>query len=548
MCRLVVLLFVVGAVAAAPAQPAGAQTVVLSAPVDAPVLDPYRPPENGFGAGNRGIEYDTAARTRVDAAGPGLVVFAGPVAGRSWVTVVHHGGLLTTYGPLAAVAVRTGDVVMRSDRLGSTSGPLHFSTRVDGNYVDPATLLGVREISVRLVVHDTDDDERWLRLVEQEERQHLSEHNSGTSGFWGIVDRALGIAVASISPFFGADQTFTEHVAETVHLVDLGITLSEGVDMEVIIGRMVTGLVRIVDPEECTPAAAVVALPARPARRRIAIVIDGLDSSSDSSAMASLDLAGLGYEPADIGRVSYAGGMVPGSGGDWQVERSDYDASTTRGEVEPQIAQVANTLRAVAAANPGITIDVYGHSLGGLIARHAIAATADEVSFGVVITLASPHAGAPLADLVEVLEVTAAGSVAADLARDIGWHDMALIAPAIEDLSATGFAGDTRDVAFPDSVHAVTIGARADVVVPATYAGAPGARHVIVGGLDPFGAHGDIAGLPEVEREVRLALGGLPPACKGIAEAVLDLVVPESIAFAENAFAAGALVSDLLPS
>ena len=86
-------------------------------------------------------------------------------------------------------------------------------------------------------------------------------------------------------------------------------------------------------------------------------MIDGLDSLSDSSAMASLDLAGLGYEPADIGRVSYAGGMVPGSSGDWQVERSDYDASTTRGEVEPQIAQVADTLRAVAAANPGIAID-----------------------------------------------------------------------------------------------------------------------------------------------------------------------------------------------
>ncbi len=112
----------VGAVAAATAQPAGAQTVVFSAPVDAPVLDPYRPPENGFGEGNRGIEHDTATRTRVDAAGPGLVVFAGPVAGRSWVTVKHHGGLSTTYGPLAAVAVRTGDMVVRSDRLGSTFG------------------------------------------------------------------------------------------------------------------------------------------------------------------------------------------------------------------------------------------------------------------------------------------------------------------------------------------------------------------------------------------------------------------------------------------
>ena len=363
-----------------------------------------------------------------------------------------------------------------------------------------------------------------------------------------MVDRALGIAVAAISPFFGADHTFTEHVAGIVHLVDLGVTLHEGLDMAAVIGRMVTGLALIVDPEECTAAAAAAALPARPARRRIAIVIDGLDSSSDSSAMAALDLAGLGYDPADIGRVSYAGGLVPGSGGDWPVETSDYDGSATRGDVEPQIAQVADTLRAIAAANPGVPIDVFGHSLGGLIARHAIAATADEVSYGVAITLAAPHGGTPLADLVEALEVTTAGSYAADLVDDIGWHDMVLIAPAIEDLSATGFAGDTSDVAFPDSVHAVTIGSRSDVVVPANHADAPGARHVVVGGLDPLGAHGDIAGLAEVEREVRLALAGLPPACTGTADAVLDLVVPESIAFAENAFAAGALVTDLLPS
>lgn len=548
MRRFVFLLFVVGAVVATTAQPAVAQTVVLRPPVDAPVLDPYRLPDGGYGAGNRGIEYDTAPGVRVDAAGPGLIVFAGPVAGRTWVTVAHEGGLLTSYGPLAATMVDTGDVVVRGGRLGSTTGPLHFSTRIDGEYVDPASLLGVREISVRLVQHDTDDGDRWLRLIEQEERRHLIERASRGSGFWGAVDRALGIAVAAISPFFGADHTFTEHVAGIVHLVELGATLHEGLDMAAVIGRMVTGLALIIDPEECTAAAVAAALPARPVRRRIAIVIDGLDSSSDSSAMAGLDLGALGYDPAAIGRISYAGGLVPGTGGEWPVERTYYDASTTRGDVEPQIDQVAETLRAIAAANPGVPIDVYGHSLGGLIARHAIAATADEVGYGVAITLAAPHAGAPLADLVEALEVTTAGSYAADFVDDIGWHDMALIAPAIEDISATGFAGDTRDVAFPESVHAVTIGSRADVVVPATLADAPGARHVVVGGLNPLGAHGDIAGLPEVEQEVRLALSGLPPACTGTTDAVLDLVVPESIAFAENAFAAGALVTDLLPS
>jgi hypothetical protein len=548
--RFVVLLFFVGAIATATAPCAAAQTVVLRPPVDAPVLDPYRPPEIGYGPGNRGIEYDTNVGARVGAAGPGIVVFAGPVAGRTWVTVAHHGGLRTSYGPLSSVAVVTGDTVVGGDWVGSTSGPLHFGTRVDGDYVDPATLLGVRELTVRLVTHQTDDGGRWLRLVELEERRHLVEHAAGGSGFWGLVDRALGVALGAISPFFGTERTFTQHVEAIVHLVELGDTLYDDLDMAAVTARMITGLASILDPEECTTiiAAAAVMVPARPMRRRIAIVIDGLDSSSDSSAMADLDLVRLGYERTDIGRVSYAGGLVPGSGGDWSVDRSEYDASTTRGEVEPQIDLVAQTLRSVAAANPGVPIDVFGHSLGGLIARHAIAKTAHEVPYGIAVTLASPHAGAPLADLVEALEATMVGSFAADIAGDAGWQDMALIAPAVEDLSATGFAGDTSHVAFPESVHAVTIGSRADVIVPATRADAPGARHVIVGGLDPSGAHHDITGLPEVEREVRLALAGLPPACRRTADAILDLVVPESIALAETAVAAGVLVSDLLPS
>ena len=549
MGRFVVLLVSMGAIATALAPAAAAQTVVLRPPVDAPIIDPFRAPETAYGQGNRGIEYDTTAGVGVDAAGPGLVVFAGPVAGRSWVTVLHRGGLRTSYGPLSFVAVTAGDLVEVGDRIGSTAGPLHFTTRVDGDYVDPTTLLGVRTLEVRLVAHETDDDGRWLRLLERQERRHLAELASDGSGFWSLVDRALGGAVGAISPFFGIEHSLTEHMEGVVHLVDLGDTLSEGLDRGTITARMINGLASILDPDECTVVSTAVAgMPARPPGRRIAIVIDGLDSSSDSSAMAALDLAELGYDPSDVGRISYAGGLVPGSGGDWPIERSEYDASTTRGDVEPQIDQVARTLRAVSTANPGVPIDVFGHSLGGLIARHAIAATAEEVPYGIAITLASPHAGAPLADLVEALEVTMAGSYVAEVVEDVGWHDMALVAPAVEDLSATGFAGDTRHVAFPESVHAVTIGSRADVVVPATHAGAPGARHVVVGGLDPVGAHRDIVGLPEVEREVRLALAGLPPACSGAADAILDLVVPESIAFAETALAAGVLVRDVLPS
>ena len=51
--------------------------------------------------------------------------------------------------------------------------------------------------------------------------------------------------------------------------------------------------------------------------------------------------------------------------------------------------------------------------------------------------------------------------------------------------------------------------------------------------LDAGGDHHEAAGLPEVHREVRLALDGLDPACTGFRNKTFDLFVPESIALAQ---------------
>lgn len=50
-----------------------------------------------------------------------------------------------------------------------------------------------------------------------------------------------------------------------------------------------------------------------------------------------------------------------------------------------------------------------------------------------------------------------------------------------------------------------------------------------------------VAGLPEVHREVCLAMAGLNPACTGVRDQILDLVVPESIALTQWA-ATGAII------
>ncbi|MEZ5281645.1 MAG: M23 family metallopeptidase [Acidimicrobiales bacterium] len=119
-------------------------------PVVAPIADPFRAPASPYGAGNRGIEFDTAPGTFVAAAGAGVVTFAGPVAGQRWVTISHPDGVRTSYGPLAEVLVATGRSVNRGEHIATSSSRLHVSARIGDAYVDPAVLFGAF-VSVRLV-------------------------------------------------------------------------------------------------------------------------------------------------------------------------------------------------------------------------------------------------------------------------------------------------------------------------------------------------------------------------------------------------------------
>lgn len=114
-------------------------------PVDAPVIDPFRPPDQPWLAGNRGLEYDTAPGTVVRAIGSGLVVFAGPVAGRLYVTVLHGDGIRSSYSYLASIAVGRGDRVRGGQAVGVTSDvKFHLGARVGSTYIDPASLFGSR--------------------------------------------------------------------------------------------------------------------------------------------------------------------------------------------------------------------------------------------------------------------------------------------------------------------------------------------------------------------------------------------------------------------
>ena len=128
------------------------QPVAYQRPVDAPISDPFRAPATPYGPGSRGLEFDTAPGATVRAAAPGEVTFAGPVAGRRYVTVLHADGVRTAYGPLGRVAVALGTGVAAGQAIGTATGPMLWTARIGDVYVDPAVLLaasGDRE--VRLV-------------------------------------------------------------------------------------------------------------------------------------------------------------------------------------------------------------------------------------------------------------------------------------------------------------------------------------------------------------------------------------------------------------
>lgn len=134
-------------------------------PMDPPhhVLHGFEQPEHRYAAGHRGVDISApgGVGTPVRAVEAGTVRFAGEVAGRGVVSVLHADGLLSTYEPVAAV-VAAGEHVAEGSLLGHVAqvrvgaphcpeGPcLHLGARRGEDYLDPMLLLGARGPSVLL--------------------------------------------------------------------------------------------------------------------------------------------------------------------------------------------------------------------------------------------------------------------------------------------------------------------------------------------------------------------------------------------------------------
>lgn len=169
-------------VAAAPEQPVG----VWPLEPEPEVMQGFSPPPHPYAPGHRGVDLAGHAGQQVRAALAGTVGFAGSIAGKPVVTVLH-GGRRTTYEPVVASVSRgyevaAGAVLGRLVVTDSHCFPgacLHWGliqgTGPEEEYADPLTLVGGgpvrllplwREEPVSARVPWTPPLARWRRPVD----------------------------------------------------------------------------------------------------------------------------------------------------------------------------------------------------------------------------------------------------------------------------------------------------------------------------------------------------------------------------------------------
>lgn len=119
------------------------------------VLRGFEAPERQWSTGHRGVDLAINIGSPVLAAEDGTVDFAGHVAGKPVIAIVHADGIRTTYQPVHA-NVQAGDVVHEGQEIGRLGHPvdgypgLHWGALVaKDTYIDPLSLLDVPVIRLK---------------------------------------------------------------------------------------------------------------------------------------------------------------------------------------------------------------------------------------------------------------------------------------------------------------------------------------------------------------------------------------------------------------
>jgi hypothetical protein len=583
--HVIVLVALVVAATARPARAAPDATGGWMRPVDGPVVQPFDAPSSEYSAGHRGVDFAAASGTPARAANDGVVTFAGSVAGTLHVTIAHAGDLRTSYSFLSSVGVRVGQPVSRGDVVGLTGGVgtdhdssvLHFGLRIGDRYVDPMLLFRPRDLTelVRLVPAGAPAETPWSPAGERRALQsslHLptpggvggattsdDSCDSGVPLVGGAIDAACdlgtwlgdeaGAAVDAGLRFLDATtglaadalaglRTSVETTLSSMRTLssELAHALAEtpagklALDV-VTIGRRFADTVTA-DCSDDAPAANGTG----GAAHRV-MVVAGINSAGkawDRGPTVALDVKALGYH-VDEGEVRYYSYAADGGA---------YTAADTHGPIEVDALRLAEQLRAMQREQPGREVDLIAHSQGGIVVDEFLshvyrAGDRSLPPLGNVVTLSSPHEGAPLATAGRQIRTTNLGRAALDAIEDVSSLPPPS-SPAVQELAeGSPLLDHLWDQGVPEHFDITTIGATEDVVVPATNISVPGATETVAA-VDSLSEHSAIVRAPDALRAVRAALEGRPPPCVGLLTAVRSAVAPVVISRVSHEFGDGA--------
>ena len=542
------------AAGAAPPEPGGCG--VWLAPVDGPVVRAFQAPAFAYGPGHRGIDFAAPPGTPVRASGDGVVAFAGSVAGSLHVVVAHDGNLRTTYAFLAGIGVRAGDRVERGQVVGTAGSTgaehdvegLHFGVRLGDRYVDPQRLFAACDLTqlVRLIPADEPPAEPWdARRVAS---GSLTSGGSGVASVAGDLAGALGDAAGlavdagrsgwdAMSGAAGAAAGGARAVAAVGARAGRGLA---GV-ASAAVGHTPAGIVASVAADIAAGAAdwwrqrrecsdGVAAADGTGGSGHLLMAVGGIDTAgAPDEPTFGLDTRALGYRDDEVRYFSYA----PDGGA--------YRAQQTHGDLQRAGLRLAEQLKQAQREHPGREVDLIAHSQGGVVVDVFLqdyydAADPAYPPIGTVVTLSSPHEGAPLATAAADWRASPVGRALVEAAEErlpVAPSSSALSVRQLDEHSR--FLRDLWDDRLPEHVDFTTIGASDDVLVPATQVDVPDATKVVVDvGGGPLDDHANIPRDPGALRVVRAALEGRAPPCVGVAEGFRGIVVPTLITRVER--------------
>jgi murein DD-endopeptidase MepM/ murein hydrolase activator NlpD len=549
-----------------PAAAAGTSTPEWTRPVGGAVVQPFGAPASPYAPGHRGVDFAAAPGTPVRAAGDGVVTFAGAVADTLHVVVAHGSSLRTSYSFLARIDVRVGQHVARGFIVGLAGGAgpghpvgeLHFGLRIGERYVDPMVLFAPPDLSklVHLVPAGLPAGDSGPSVGDERRavRADLELSDDGGGGVGGLVGDAVD----------GAVDAAGDLASGAADAVISGLSGAAAAGNEAARGLQRT-LSAVVDGLRAGGAAAVHALARTPAgqtlhdlvetgRRLLAWFQSRLRCSSDDPAADGT--GGSGHMLLDVGGITTARSAPDEASSGIDVAKLGYRTSEvaefsykphsdlyTKGDTYEDLIVAAlamrDQLQIMQQEHPGREVDLIAHSQGGVVIDVFLqyvykASDPRYPPIGSVVTLSSPHRGAPSATAGAKIRSGLPGRALAD-----GIDRLPLPIPPTDALSVQQVAESSDlmkhlwDHKLPEQIDYTSIGSPFDYVVPGNQTQVPGATNVMVP-VYSADAHSAIATDPRALQVVRSALERRPPPCVGFVAGELGAAAPVVITRIEH--------------